>query len=99
MTLERRSGVRVSVVSLDRSSAAENGYLDWPTWERGISRFAWHYDTNEQCYLIQGKAVIETDDGNVEIEAGDFVTFPSGLDCVWDIREPVSKHYQLEPDA
>ncbi len=87
--------MQISVVALDSNTAREKGYFDWPTWERGVSRFAWHYDSVETCYLTQGKAVIETEDGNVEIEAGDFVTFPAGLDCVWDIREPVGKHYQL----
>ncbi len=31
----------------------------------------------------------------VEIEKGDFVTFPEGLGCVWDIKEPVKKHFNF----
>jgi hypothetical protein len=26
---------------------------------------------------------------------GDFVTFPKGLSCIWDIKEPVKKHYNF----
>ncbi len=30
-----------------------------------------------------------------EFGKGDFVTFPKGLSCVWDIKEPVKKHYNF----
>jgi len=26
---------------------------------------------------------------------GDLVTFPRGLSCTWDIRNPVKKHYNF----
>lgn len=87
--------MQISVVAMDSESAGSKGYLDWPTWERGVSRFPWHYDTIETCYIVRGRAVIETEDGKVEIEPGDLVTFPKGLDCVWNIREPLGKHYKL----
>jgi len=76
-------------------------YLDerkvksWPTWEKEVSRFDWHYDETEECYLLEGKVVIETKDGKVEFGVGDFVTFPAGLSCVWDIKKPVRKHYNF----
>jgi uncharacterized cupin superfamily protein len=38
--------------------------------------------------------MVELPDGkSVEIKAGDLVTFPKGLSCVWDIKEPIRKHY------
>ena len=67
----------------------------WGIWEKEISRFDWHYDETEECYLLEGKVVVETQNGNVEFGAGDFVVFPLGLSCVWDIREPVRKHYNF----
>jgi hypothetical protein len=42
-----------------------------------------------------GKVVVETQDDKVEFGAGDFVTFPAGLSCVWDIKEAVRKHYNF----
>jgi len=30
-----------------------------------------------------------------EIKAGDFVTFPAGMDCVWDVKEAIHKHYNF----
>ena len=74
----------------------KEGIMSWPIWEKEISRFDWHYDETEECYLLEGKAVVETDDGEkVEFGKGDFVTFPKGLSCVWEIKEPVKKHYNF----
>ena len=74
----------------------KEGIMSWPIWEKEISRFDWHYDQTEECYLLEGKAVVETDDGeNVQFSKGDFVTFPKGLSCVWEIKEPVKKHYNF----
>ena len=59
------------------------GVLSWPIWEKEISRFDWHYDSTEECYLLEGEVVVETEDGKrVEFGEGDFVTFPKGLSCV-----------------
>jgi len=71
--------------------------LSWPIWEKEISRFDWHYDNTEECFLLEGKVFVETEDGNqVEFGKGDFVTFPKGLSCVWDIKVPVKKHYNFK---
>lgn len=64
----------------------------WAIWQKGTSRFDWYYDGTEECYLLQEKVVVETKDGKAEFGTGDFVTFPSGLAYVWDIKEPVRKH-------
>ena len=73
------------------------GVLSWPIWEKEISRFDWHYDSTEECFLLEGKVVVETEDGDqVAFEKGDFVTFPKGLSCVWDIKVPVKKHYNFK---
>ena len=80
----------------DKDLAAK-GVLFWPIWEKEISRFDWHYDNTEECFLLEGKVVVETEDGNqVEFEKGDFVTFPKGLSCIWDIKVPVRKHYNFK---
>lgn len=68
----------------------------WPIWEKEASRFDWHYDQTEECYLLEGRVVVETrDGGEVEFQKGDFVTFSKGLSCTWDIKEPVKKHYNF----
>ena len=68
----------------------------WPIWTKEVSRFDWYYDETEQCYILEGRVVVETPDGEkVEIKAGDLVTFPRGLSCIWDIKEPIRKYYRF----
>lgn len=69
---------------------------DWPVWSKDITEFEWTYEQKETCYIVEGKAIITTEDGeNLTIESGDMVFFPQGLKCVWKIIEPVEKHYKL----
>jgi uncharacterized cupin superfamily protein len=69
----------------------------WPIWEKEISEFDWSYASTEECYLIEGKVSVTTDDGEeVTFGKGDFVTFPKGLKCVWKVIEPVRKHYNFK---
>jgi uncharacterized protein len=74
----------------------ELGVFTWPVWEKEISEFPWHYDTAEQCYLLEGHVVVTPEGGEpVEVQAGDLVTFPQGLSCTWRITQPVRKHYRF----
>lgn len=71
----------------------------WPIWECGVSKFEWEYTQTEKCLILEGKVTV-TDNPetgqSVSFGPGDFVTFPSGLKCHWDITEPVRKHYTFE---
>jgi len=40
-----------------------------------------------------GREEIETNEGNFNIQPGDFVVFKDGLDGIRDVRKPVKKHY------
>ena len=65
-----------------------------PVWEKEASTFDWEYDREEICYLTEDAVSIRAEDGSVvEFGAGDLVTLPKGLKCVWEIREAVRKHY------
>ncbi len=88
---------QIRVEKLSEKKLKEMGVFSWPVWEKEISRFEWHYDDTEMCYILEGKVSVETKDGkNVNFGPGDFVTFPKGLSCVWDIRNPVRKHYSFQ---
>lgn len=88
--------MEIEIRKMSSEEAAERGIKSWPTWEKEVSRFDWSYDQTEECYLLEGKVVVETPEGEaVEFGAGDFVTFPRGLTCVWDIKAPVRKHYNF----
>lgn len=67
----------------------------WSVWECGPSAFDWHYDDIEQAYIYRGKVKVLTKSGAVELRSGDFVTFPKGLSCRWEIFEGVRKVYRF----
>jgi len=88
--------MKIKIRKPNKEDIEREGVMSWPIWEKEISRFDWHYDETEECYLLEGKAVVETDDGEkVQFGKGDFVIFPKGLSCVWEIKEPVKKHYNF----
>lgn len=81
----------------DAQQLNELGVYDWPIWEKEASSFPWHYDARETCYLLAGDVVVTPDGGEpVHIQAGDLVSFPAGMDCTWQIRAAVRKHYRFE---
>jgi uncharacterized cupin superfamily protein len=67
--------------------------LTKPTWGCGVSEFDWYYDSEETCLLTEGEVVVTYDGGSVSFGAGDYVTLPKGLSCVWKVSAPVQKHY------
>jgi hypothetical protein len=86
----------IKIEKLPKEELERKGVFDWGIWEKEASRFDWHYDQTEECYILKGYVIVEAEDGNkYEFGAGDFVTFPKGLDCVWDIKEAVKKHYNF----
>lgn len=88
--------MKIQIQKPEKEDLETRGVLSWPIWEKEVSVFDWYYDSIEECYLLEGKVVVETEDGEkVEFGKGDFVTFPKGLFCTWDIKEPVRKHYNL----
>lgn len=89
--------MEIKVQKLSKQDLERKGVFDWPIWEKETSRFPWVYDNIEECYFLEGKVTMETRDGKaINFGKGDFVTFPRGLSCVWDIKEPVRKHYNFK---
>lgn len=86
------------VVTIQKLSEAElnkRGIFDWDIWEKEVSEFDYHYDTEEQCYFLEGDVVVTAGDATYSFGKGDFVVFPKGLSCTWHINKPVRKHYQF----
>lgn len=86
--------IKVEKPSKDRLLELE--VESWPIWEKEESVFDWYYDAEEICYLLEGEVVVKTEDQVVEFKAGDLVTFSAGLDCVWEIKKTVRKHYTFK---
>jgi len=86
-------------ILVERKSDAELdalGVRNWPIWTKEASRFDWHYDERERCLFLEGDVTVETAGGEkVRFGKGDFVTFPQGLTCVWNVHVPVRKHYDF----
>jgi len=89
--------MKIEIKKPKKEDMEKEGVTSWPVWEKEVSRFDWFYDNVEECYLLEGKVVVETEGGQtVEFGKGDFVTFPKGLTCIWDIKVPVKKHYNFK---
>ena len=83
-------------ITIKRPTAAETSEMQTnPTWECEVSKFNWHYDSEETCLLLTGEVEVSYDGGSVTITAGDYVVFPQGLSCVWNVTKPVKKHYMF----
>lgn len=87
------SGIKVE--KLDPSKLEEMGVKDWPIWGSKEDTFDWHYDSRETCLILEGEVTVKTDDGEISFGAGDYVTFPQGLSCVWTVKKAVRKHYNF----
>jgi len=69
----------------------------WPVWKKEVSRFLWHYDQTETCYVLCGRFRVTPAGGEPRgFGRGDLVRFPAGITCTWEVLEPVEKHYKLE---
>ncbi len=88
--------MRVEVEQLDLDELEELGVYSWPVWKHEEDKFDWYYDQTEKCLIINGNATITTEFESIDIKTGDFVIFPKGLECVWDIHSAISKHYEFE---
>ena len=85
----------ITIRKLSSEELKKLGVFSWDIWEKGVSKFKYHYDTEERCYFLEGEATIETKEGVSEIQKGDFVIFPKGLSCTWNIKQPVKKYYRF----
>jgi uncharacterized cupin superfamily protein len=72
------------------------GVTKWPVWTCDKSVFPWTYDEKESCYFLEGEVLVTPEGGRkVRIGKGDFVTFPQGMSCTWEVIKPVRKHYRF----
>lgn len=71
------------------------GINNWSPWECEPSTFDWEYDCDETAYVFEGRVKVKTNSGEVEINKGDLVTFPKGLQCTWNVIEKIRKVYRF----
>ncbi|MFC1516967.1 cupin domain-containing protein [Candidatus Margulisiibacteriota bacterium] len=64
-------------------------------WASEVKTFPWHYDEKETCLILEGEVTVKTVEQEVSFGPGDYVIFPKGLDCTWEVKKPVKKHYRF----
>ena len=70
-------------------------FKNYPVWECKPSVFNWYYDSGEICLVTEGDVTIEYEGKTVSFTAGDLVTFPKGLQCIWNVKKTIKKHFML----
>lgn len=73
----------------------KNRCKTWPIWTCEPSSFDWSYTERETCLILDGKVTVTQGKESVSFGRGDLVIFPTDLDCVWNVEEPVKKHYNF----
>ena len=73
-----------------------DNYKSWQIWKCDPSTFNWAYTDEEHCYVLEGKVKVIGEVNTVTIETGDYVIFPKGLNCVWEVSKPIKKHYTFK---
>jgi len=58
-------------------------------WTCEVSEFDWYYDKEEICLIIEGEVTIKYGSKSVSFAEGDYVVFPKGLLCVWNVKSRV----------
>jgi len=66
-----------------------------PVWSCDISEFDWFYDSSETCLIIEGEVTVKYGSKSISFTAGDYVVFPKGLSCIWQVKKPVRKYYEF----
>lgn len=87
---------KVIIEKLSEDEISERGIRNWPVWDKEVSIFPAKYIEEEECLILEGEFIVETSEGSYKVKAGDFITFKAGLDCVWDIKSAVKKHYNFK---
>lgn len=67
--------------------------VSWPVWTCEPSSFEWGYADTETCLILEGEGMVEARGKEYNFGPGDWVVFPKGLACRWNVKKAVKKHY------
>jgi uncharacterized cupin superfamily protein len=87
--------MEIIIEKLSENTFRKKGIQNWPIWEKEVAKFDWTYDETEEFYVIEGKVIVNAGNNSYEINRGDFVTCPKGLNCKWEVKEYIKKHYRF----
>ncbi len=86
---------KIKIEKIDAREVERRNLKSWGIWEKEPSEFDWAYTNEEHCYIIEGRAEVESNEGTVTIEKGDYVVFPVGLKCRWKVTKALRKYYDF----
>ena len=72
----------------------------WADTDMNRVRAAGEYSGTQTAYILKGKVLV-TPTGEwascmpTTVKAGDLVVFPDGMTCIWEVTEPIEKHYNF----
>jgi uncharacterized cupin superfamily protein len=88
--------VQMSVKKITDMEKQSLGINSWPTWTKEVSTFPWSYSDRETAYILEGDVTVTSNTGeSISFGPGDLVIFEAGLNCTWDVKSPLLKHYQF----
>jgi len=87
--------LNIKITKLTEEEISRKEIRSWPIWSCGVSEFDWEYSEKESCLLLEGEVEVIYDFETIKFSAGDYVIFPRGLKCRWNVIKPVRKHYSF----
>ena len=87
--------MNIKIKKITEDEIIKQNIRSWSIWSCGISEFDWEYSEQESCLLFEGEVEVKSDFETVKFSTGDYVIFPRGLKCRWNIIKPVRKHYSF----
>jgi uncharacterized cupin superfamily protein len=88
-------GIRVKLEIRKPQPHEEAEALSWAVWSCEASSFEWGYEDTETCLILDGEAMVEAAGKEWRFGKGDWVVFPKGLACRWNVIKPVTKRYKF----
>ena len=87
--------MQIKVEKPDAARLEALGVKNWSIWSKEVSTFPWSYNSQEIAYILEGEVTVTPKNGSeaVSFGAGDLVTFPAGLSCIWVVKKALRKHY------
>jgi uncharacterized protein len=68
----------------------------WLIWEKEESEFPWEYNDKETCLILEGEVTVKNEENEeFNFGKGDYVVFPQGMKCTWNIKKAVKKNYRF----
>lgn len=77
------------------SDEENNTCKSWPIWTCQPSSFDWAYTEKETCLILEGEVTVTDSSDSVSFGPGDLVVFPKDLECTWNVKKAVKKHYNF----